>query len=91
MRASLGVGGYAAAARFSPEKFDCFIECYNNERPHQAIEMHDPREPYRSSEGAYHGIDALEYPCHDRTVAVTMVGRVCFGSRKAKVLPMSSA
>ena len=25
---------------------------------------------------------ALEYPFHDRTVAVTMCGRLCFGSRK---------
>jgi putative transposase len=64
------------------EKFDRFIECYNQQRPHQAIEMHYPGELYRPSERAYHGLDPLEYPFHDRTVAVTMCGRVCFGSRK---------
>jgi putative transposase len=64
------------------EKFDRFIECYNQQRPHQAIEMHYPGELYRPSGRAYHGLDPLEYPFHDRTVAVTMCGRVCFGSRK---------
>jgi putative transposase len=64
------------------EKFDRLIECYNQERPHQAIEMHYPDELYRPSDRAYHGLDPLEYPFHDRTVAVTMCGRVCFGSRK---------
>jgi hypothetical protein len=47
--------------------FDRFIECYNQERPHQAIEMRHPGERYRPSDRAYHGLDPLEYPCHDRT------------------------
>jgi putative transposase len=64
------------------EKFDRFIECYNHERPHQAIEMRYPGELYRPSGRAYHGLDPLEYPFHDRTVAVTMCGRVCFATRK---------
>jgi hypothetical protein len=64
------------------EKFDRFIECYSQERPHQAIEMHYPAEFYRPSECAYHGLDPLEYPFHDRTVAATVCSRVCFGSRK---------
>jgi putative transposase len=29
-----------------------------------------------------HGHYPLEYPFHDCTIAVTMCGRVCFGSRK---------
>jgi putative transposase len=64
------------------EKFDRFIECYNHERPHQAIQMRYPGELYRPSERSYHGLDPLEYPFHDRTVAVTMCGRVCFATRK---------
>lgn len=64
------------------EKFDRFIECYNHERPHQAIQMRYPGELYRPSERPYHGLDPLEYPFHDRTVAVTMCGRVCFATRK---------
>ena len=39
-------------------------------------------ELYRPSDRAYYGLDPLEYPFHDCTVAVTMCGRVCFGSRK---------
>jgi putative transposase len=65
------------------EKFDRFIECYSQERPHQAIEMHYPAEFYRPSERAYHGLDPLEYPFHDRTVAATVCSRVCFGSRRS--------
>jgi putative transposase len=64
------------------EKFDRFIDCYNQERPHQAIGMHYPGEIYQRSAREYHGLSELEYPFHDRTVAVTMCGRVCFGSRK---------
>jgi len=64
------------------EKFDRFIDCYNQERPHQAIGMHYPAELYQRSAREYHGLTELEYPFHDRTVAVTMCGRVCFGSRK---------
>jgi putative transposase len=64
------------------EKFDRFIECYNQERPHQAIGMHYPGELYQPSPRAYHGLQPLEYPFHDRTIAVTMCGRVCFGTRK---------
>jgi putative transposase len=64
------------------EKFDRFIECYNQERPHQALEMSYPGELYRPSDRLYHGLGPLGYPFHDRTVAVTMCGRACFGSRK---------
>jgi putative transposase len=64
------------------EKFDRFIECYNQERPHQAIGMHYPGELYQPSPRPYHGLEPLEYPFHDRTVAVTMCGRVCFATRK---------
>jgi putative transposase len=64
------------------EKFDRFIECFNQERPHQAIEMKYPAELYQRSPREYHGLSELEYPFHDRTVAVTNCGRVCFGSRK---------
>ena len=64
------------------EKFDRFIDCFNQERPHQAINMRYPGELYQRSERSYHGLEPLEYPFHDRTVAVTMCGRVCFATRK---------
>ena len=32
-------------------KFDDFIDCYNNERPHQALNMNCPAERYVPSRG----------------------------------------
>jgi putative transposase len=63
-------------------KFDAFIECYNCERPHQAIGMHYPSELYAPSPRAYRGLPELEYPFHDRTIMVTRCGRICFGRQK---------
>src|SRR5689334_1046794 len=63
-------------------KFDDFIECYNRERPHQAINMHYPAELYEPSPRPYRGLAELEYPFHDRTITVTRCGRICFGRQK---------
>src|SRR6478672_3620708 len=64
------------------ERFDDFIDCYNHERPHQALEMRYPAELYAQSSRPYRGLGELAYPLHDRTVTVTNCGRVCFGKRK---------
>lgn len=37
-------------------KFDTFIDCYNNERPHQAIAMRFPADLYRRSSRDYRGL-----------------------------------
>src|SRR5271165_5922770 len=63
-------------------RFDDFIDCYNRERPHQALDMKYPAELYRPSGRPYHGLDELHYPFHDRTITVTQCGRICFGRRK---------
>jgi putative transposase len=63
-------------------KFDDFIDCFNHERPHQALDMKYPAELYRPSPRPYHGLDELHYPFHDRTITVTQCGRICFGRRK---------
>ena len=63
-------------------KFDDFIDCYNRERPHQALDMKYPAELYLPSPRPYHGLDELHYPFHDRTITVTHCGRICFGRRK---------
>ena len=63
-------------------RFDDFIDCYNQERPHQALDMRYPAEVYRPSGRAYRGLDELVYPFHDRTVTVTHCGRICMGKRK---------
>jgi putative transposase len=63
-------------------KFDRFVQCYNHERPHQALNMKYPGELYQSSPRPYQGLTDLEYPFHDRTITVTNCGRICIGRRK---------
>ena len=64
------------------EKFDRFIEYYNDERPHQALNGRCPAQLYRPSTRPYKGLGELEYPLHDRTITVTQCGRICLGRRK---------
>jgi putative transposase len=64
------------------EKFDRFIEYFNHERPHQALNGRVPSQLYRPSPRPYTGLGELEYPLHDRTVTVTQCGRICIGRRK---------
>jgi putative transposase len=63
-------------------KFDDFIECFNHERPHQALNMKYPAELYRRSPRPYCGLSELKYPFHDRTITITQCGRICIGRRK---------
>src|SRR5689334_1835373 len=63
-------------------KFDDFIECFNNERPHQALNMRYPAELYVSSTRPYRGLPELDYPFHDKAVTVTSCGRICFNRQK---------
>ena len=64
------------------EKFDDFIDVYNNERPHQGINMNVPADLYTSSPRQYRGLQELNYPLHDKTITVTACGRICMGSMK---------
>ena len=48
-------------------KFDDFIDCYNNERPHQALNMRYPAERYVPSTRPYKGLPDLDYLFHDKT------------------------
>ena len=63
-------------------KFDDFMDEYNTERPHQALEMRTPNEVYAASPRMYEGLPDLEYPYHDRTITVTSCGRICMNARK---------
>ena len=63
-------------------KFDDFIDCFNNERPHQALNMKYPAELHHRSPRPYRGLSELHYPFHDRTITVTQCGRICVGRRK---------
>ena len=63
-------------------KFDDFIEGFNNDRPHQALNMKYPGELYTHSPRPYKGLGEVQYPFHDRTIIVTSCGRICIGKRK---------
>ncbi|HYN27443.1 MAG TPA: integrase core domain-containing protein [Burkholderiales bacterium] len=63
-------------------KFDDFIDCYNSERPHQALAMRCPAEFYKPSPRRYAGLPELHYPFHDKAVTVTACGRICFNRQK---------
>ena len=63
-------------------KFDSFIEEFNNERPHEALEMKCPAEVYTSSCRPYQGISEPHFPFHDKTVVVTNCGRLCLYRKK---------
>ena len=63
-------------------RFDDFIACYNNERPHQALNMQCPAERYQPSSRPYRGLPDLDYPLHDKAATVTTCGRICFNNQK---------
>jgi putative transposase len=64
------------------ERFDEFLQVYNNERPHQALGGAYPAEVYTPSARVYETPLDPEYPYHDRTIRVTRCGRICINSRK---------
>ncbi len=66
-------------------KFDNFITEFNNERPHQAIDMKYPVECYKKSERIYNGLPEVNYPLHDKTIFVTSCGRVCVRNKKVHI------
>jgi hypothetical protein len=63
-------------------KFDAFVHEFNNERPHEALDMKYPVDIYKPSLRPYRGIGELSYPFHDRTVLVTYCGRICIFKKK---------
>lgn len=64
------------------ERFDRFVDVYNNERPHQALGGACPGDLYTPSARIYEPPGDPDYPFHDRTVRVTRCGRICIGKRK---------
>lgn len=63
-------------------KFDLFVQEYNCERPHEALNMKCPVEVYKKSPRIYAGLPNVEYPMHDRTITVTSCGRICIKNKK---------
>jgi putative transposase len=73
-----------AAANFlqQPARFDKFIEVFNHERPHEALDMKCPVEVYQPSPRPCTGLPDIDYPLHDKTIVVTGCGRICRGNKK---------
>ena len=73
-----------AAANFLQQqaRFDKFTEVFNNERPHEALDMKYPAEIYQPSSRSYTGLPDIDYPMHDKTIVVTRCGRICLGKKK---------
>jgi transposase InsO family protein len=66
-------------------RFDDFVQEFNVERPHQAIDMKCPAEIYTPSPRPYQGLPELTYPFHDRDVLVTACGRLCLHRKKINI------
>jgi putative transposase len=58
------------------ERFDDFVDEFNSERPHQALDLRTPATVYRSSERTYHGMPELNYPLADEVRRVRAGGFV---------------
>ena len=50
---------------------------FNDERPHEAIDMKCPAELYAPLNAPYDGLPEVNYPFHDRDILVTACGRIC--------------
>ena len=66
-------------------RFDTFVQRYNEERPHQALDMQTPASRYTASPRPYDGLEELDYPAHDWTAIITTCGRICYQRRKINV------
>ena len=62
--------------------FDAFIDAFNNERPHEALDMKTPSEVYIPSTRPYNGLPEISYPFHDKMINVTSCGRICMCRKK---------
>lgn len=74
-------------------RFDDFLEVYNTQRPHQALNGHYPAELFTPSLRPYRVPDPPNYPFHDRTVRVTSAGASASANAKstsASYLPGNS-
>lgn len=64
------------------ERFDAFVDRFNPERPHQALDMGVPADFYAPSARPCCGVEDVAYPVHDLSLTVTHCGRICFKGRK---------
>jgi len=63
-------------------RFDDFMEVFNHQRPHEALDMQCPAEVYQPSPRVDTGLPDIDYPFHDKVIVVTRCGRICLGNKK---------
>jgi len=66
-------------------KFDAFVQEFNTERPHEALDMKRPADLYRPSLKPFLGLNEITYPFHDRDILVTACGRICMHRKKTNI------
>jgi transposase InsO family protein len=66
-------------------RFDDFVEEFNTERPHEALDMKSPADRYSPSPRHYDGLPDIAYPLHDRDILVTACGRICMHRKKINI------
>jgi len=66
-------------------RFDAFVQEFNAERPHEALQMKRPADVYLPSRRSYQGLPELHYPLHEREVLVTACGRICLHRKRINV------
>ncbi len=69
----------------SRPRFDAFVQEFNAERPHEALDMQRPADRYAPSARPYAGLPELSYPLHDKQYMVTACGRVCMHRKKINI------
>lgn len=66
-------------------RFDAFVSEFNDERPHEALDMKVPADLYAASSRLYQGLPEIDYPFHDREALVTNCGRICIYRKKINI------
>jgi hypothetical protein len=66
-------------------RFDSFLHEFNEECPHEALDMKRPADLYPASTRRYDGLPELAYPFHDRDVVVIACGRLCLHRKRINI------
>ncbi|HVZ06470.1 hypothetical protein [Rhodopila sp.] len=66
-------------------RFDAFVQEFNAERPHEALDMQRPADRCTPSARPYVGLPDLSYPLHHKQYMVTACGRVCMHRKKINI------
>jgi putative transposase len=63
-------------------RFDDVLEVFDNERPHEALDMKCLAEVYQPCRRPDTGLPNIDYPFRDKTILVTRCGRICLGRKR---------